>query len=122
MSCNNITQKVTKRESALALKVLQNLLKWGFKPVNVIPVGNGIVEETARKIRAAGLLPDEEINDSYIIAEAALANVNLLLSSDGHLKFIDHVKLKEILDGCDLADTVIFSPAKIVKDFYDSVH
>jgi len=109
-------------ESALALKVLQNLLKWGFKPINVIPVGNGIVEETARKIRAAGLLPDEEINDSYIIAEAALANVNLLLSSDGHLKFIDHAKLKEILDGCDLADTIIFSPSKIVKDFYDSVH
>ena len=114
--------KGEKRESALALKVLQNLLKWGFKPVNVIPVGNGIVEETARKIRAAGLLPDEEINDSYIIAEAALANVNLLLSSDGHLKFIDQAKLKEILEGCDLADTVIFSPAKIVRDFYDSVH
>jgi predicted nucleic acid-binding protein len=110
------------RESTLAFKALRNLLNWGFQPVNVIPVGNGIVEETARKIRAAGLLPDEEINDSYIIAEAALANVQILLSSDHHLKGINHSKLKEILDRCDLTGTVIFSPWKIVRDFYDSVH
>ena len=110
------------KESALALKALKNLLKWGFKPISVVPVGNGIVEETARKIRGAGLIPDEEINDSYIIAEAALANVNILLSSDDHLKNINQAKLKEILDGCDLAGTIIFSPWKIVKDFYNSVH
>jgi predicted nucleic acid-binding protein len=110
------------QESALALKALRNILNWGFKPINVIPVGNGIVEETARKIRVARLLPEEEINDSYIIAEAALANVEILLSSDEHLKGIDQAKLKRILDDCDLTGTVIFSPWKIVKQFYNSVH
>jgi hypothetical protein len=90
--------------------------------MNCVPVGHGIVEETARKIRAAGLIPDEEIHDSFIIAESALANVTLLLSSDGHLKDINQSALCEVLDGCDVGKLIIFSPAKIVKDFFNSVH
>jgi predicted nucleic acid-binding protein len=112
-----------RRPKILASKALQSILKpWGFRPVNCVPVGHGIVEETARKIRAAGLLPEEEINDSFIIAESALAHVTLLISSDSHLKNIDHRKLKAILDRCDLTDTVITSPWKIVHDFFASVH
>src|SRR5438445_2679189 len=83
----------------LAAKALQSILKpWGFQPVNYVPVGHGIVEETARKIRAAGLVPEEEVHDSFIIAEAALTNVTILLSSDGHLKNIDHAALNRVLD------------------------
>jgi hypothetical protein len=87
-----------------------------------VPVGNGIVEETARKIRAARLLPDEEINDSFVIAESALANVTILVSSDGHLKNIDHRALKAILNDCDLTETIIVSPWKIVHSFFRSAH
>ena len=29
------------RESALALRTLANLIRWGFKPINVIPVEMG---------------------------------------------------------------------------------
>jgi predicted nucleic acid-binding protein len=108
------------QEGRLALKALGNILGWGFKPISVVPVGNGIVEETARKIRSAGLLPDEEINDSYIIAEAALANVEILISSDCHLKDIDHTALKQLLDGCDLANTTIVPPWAFAKAFGDS--
>jgi predicted nucleic acid-binding protein len=111
----------SEKESAL-IALLNIRSKWGFHPVNCVPVGHGIVEETARKIRAAGLIPDEEIHDSFIIAESALANVTLLLSSDGHLKDINQSALCEVLDGCDLGRLIIFSPAKIVKDFFDSVH
>ena len=108
---------------ALATEALKSIVHvWGFKPINYVPVGHGIVEQTALKIRDAGLLPEEEINDSFIIAEAALANVTLLLSSDSHLKDIDQPALKEILDDCEVGVPVIFSPWKIVKDFYDSVH
>lgn len=107
----------------LAMKALQSIRNpWGFEPINCVPVGHGIVAETARKIRAGGLLPDEEINDSLIIAEAALANVTILLSSDEHLKGIDQSALKGILDECDLAGTIIVSPWKIVNKFFNSVH
>jgi rRNA-processing protein FCF1 len=113
----------TKAEKEAALKALRNIRReWGFHPMNCVPVGHGIVEETARKIRAAGLIPDEEIHDSFVIAESALANVTLLLSSDGHLKDVNQSALCEVLEGCDVGKLIIFSPAKIVKDFFNSVH
>ena len=105
------------QEGRLALKALKTILVWGFKPISVVPVGNGIVEETARKIRSAGLLPDEEINDSFIIAEAALANVGILISSDSHLKDINHKELRELLGSCDLANTTIVPPWAFAKLF-----
>ena len=91
---------------------------WGFQPINFIPVGHGIVEETARKIRAAGLIPGEEINDSFVVAEAALVNTTILLSSDAHLREIDHKKLKEILEACEVSPLIICSPWKIVNQFF----
>lgn len=110
-------------EKTLALKALQSIRQpWGFIPINCVPVGHGIVEETARKIRASGLIPDEEVNDSFVIAEAALANATILLSNDGHLKNINQGALKTILEKCDISPLIIFSPWKIVRDFYDSVH
>jgi rRNA-processing protein FCF1 len=110
-------------EKESAFNALQKIRReWGFNPINCVPVGHGIVEETARKIRAAGLIPDEEIHDSFIIAESALAHVTLLLSSDGHLKDIDQAALGELLVQCDVEKLIIFSPAKIVKDFFNSVH
>jgi rRNA-processing protein FCF1 len=117
------TDGETTAEQESALKALRSIrAEWGFHPMNCVPVGHGIVEETARKIRAAGLIPEEEIHDSFVIAESALANVTLLLSSDGHLKDINQSALGEILDGCDVGKLIIFSPAKIVRDFFNSVH
>jgi rRNA-processing protein FCF1 len=113
----------TKEEKESAFKALRSIRgKWGFHPMNCVPVGHGIIEETARKIRAAGLIPDEEIHDSFVIAESALANVTLLLSSDGHMRDIDQSALGELLERCDVGKLIIFSPAKIVRDFFNSVH
>jgi hypothetical protein len=117
------TEGETARAKNLAAKALQNMRQpWGFQPMNYVPVGHGIVEETVRKIRSAGLLPEEEVHDSFIIAEAALANIAILLSSDRHLTDIEPIALKRILDACDLAGTVIVSPRKIVNSFFGRVH
>jgi rRNA-processing protein FCF1 len=113
----NNHSKSSGQGGTLALIALKNILPWGFKPISVVPVGNGIVEETARKIRLAGLLPDEEINDSYIIAEASLANVSILISSDSHLKDINHAELKKLLEECDLTNTTIVPPWAFTKAF-----
>jgi len=110
-------------EKESALTALRKIPKeWGFKPVNYVPVGHGIIEQTAQRIRAAGLVPDGEIHDSLIIAESALANVTLLLSSDGHMKDINQPLLGELLEQCHVGKLLIFSPAKIVKDFFNSAH
>lgn len=109
----------TAKARDLALKALRSLLHpWNFQPVNCVPVGHGIVEETARKIRAKGLVPEEEVNDSLIVAEAALVKITVLLSSDSHLKDIEQSELKAVLERCDLPTPLIFSPKKIVTDFF----
>src|SRR6266566_7772710 len=75
----DITKNGDAEDRRLALTALKSIRDpWQFQPVNYIPVGHGIVQETARKIRAAGLIPDDEINDSFVIAEAALGNATLL--------------------------------------------
>ena len=113
----------TIKAKGLAYTALQKLKSaWGLNPIDCVPVGHGIVEETARKIRAQGLLPEEEINDSLIIAESALANATLLVSNDRHMRDIDQSKLRKILVECDLSPLIIFSPWKIVKDHFKAQH
>jgi predicted nucleic acid-binding protein len=104
---------------ALALKALKNfVVKWKFELVDFIPVGHGIIEQTARQIRAAGLLPTEEVHDSFIVAEAALAGCAILLSSDVHICQIDQNKLSLVLDARHVNKVIVTSPVKIVKGFF----
>lgn len=91
---------------------------WGFRPVNCVPVGHGIVERIAQTIRDKDLIPAEEINDSYIVAEAGLLGVSILLSSDAHLKDIPHAELRLVLDAADVRTPLIASPWKIVHQFF----
>jgi len=107
------------KEQAIAAKALSNILApWGFVPVNFIPVGHGIVEQIGRKIRSRGLIPDEEIHDSFIVAEAALYGATMLVSSDGHIRDIDQKILKIELDASDVHCPLIASPWKIVNTFF----
>jgi len=67
------------------------------------------------------MLPDEEVNDGFIIAEAALLGCDLLLSSDRHL--IDagtHPKFRSFLEdsGVDGDQLVIGSPRTIARKFF----
>lgn len=100
---------------------LSCMVGWGYKPINVIPVGKGIAERVSFKLRSGGLLPDEEENDGLIIAEAALLGCGLLLSSDRHLVEAGahpsfHTILKERhVDGEKL---IIGSPRVIVSRFF----
>jgi rRNA-processing protein FCF1 len=105
-------------EGKLATKAILNVLPWGFQPMHCVPVGNGIVEEIGRKLRRAGLIPAEEIHDSCIVAEAALADATILISSDRHVRDLDATQLKIELDRCDVGCPLIASPRKIVTDFF----
>lgn len=97
----------------LAYKAATSLRDWGFTPLNCLPVGHGITEQIARKLRYRGLIPHEEENDSLMVAEAALAGVTLLLSSDWHVKDIDPTSLKLLLDECDVSTPLLASPHRV---------
>jgi hypothetical protein len=104
---------------SLANVSLSSILEpWGFLPVNCVPVGHGIVERIGRKIRAKGLIPEQEIHDSFVIAEAALYGVTILISSDGPIKDIDQQMLKIELASSDVECPLIASPWKIVNQFF----
>lgn len=103
--------------ATLALKSVR--FPWGFQPGNFVAVGHGIVDRVAQKIRAEEFVPDEEVNDSLIIAESALFGVKMLVTSDSHLRNIDHGKLKLALVDSDVDAPIIISPREIMKKFGD---
>lgn len=105
------------RESARTA-LANTLHPWAFQPVNCVPVGHGIVERIAQTVRDKGLIPEGEINDSYIVAEAGLLGVSILLSSDAHLKDLPHAELRLVMDAADVRTPLIASPWKIVHQFF----
>lgn len=108
----------TASERKLATTALQRLVRdWGFRPLDFIPVGHGIVEAVARKLRGEHLIPEHEANDSFILAEAALANCSILISSDEHLRSADPTRLSLALKSCDVNAVLVRTPREIVRQF-----
>lgn len=106
-------------EQRLARIALTNLrTKWKFRPMDLEPVGHGIVERIAANIRERGYLPAEEINDSFILAEAALLGCVLLVTADNHLLDVPPGPLRLLLNAHDVAAPLIVSPRKIARDFF----
>jgi predicted nucleic acid-binding protein len=105
-----------------AVKALGSLREWGFEPLNVVPVGNGIVEQISLRLRMAGILPEEEENDASIVAEAALIGCQILLSSDSHLvEAQDEPDFREILTDFDVEGGIVIArPRTIVQKFFRS--
>ena len=103
----------------LARRVLASLVDpWGFRMLSFIPVRRGIVAEIASRLRRQGLIPESEMNDSLIVAEAALTGATLLVSSDAHIKDLDYTRLKLVLDSADCDTPLVASPYKIVTQFF----
>jgi len=87
-------------------------------PANLIAVRHGIAERIAERVRERGLIPDEEINDSLLLAESALLGCSMLLTSDEHLRGIDFERLTLELQTFDAAAPVIATPREIVRKFF----
>src|SRR6266508_4391643 len=47
----------TEEDASLAFTALQSLTRWGFEPVNFLPVEFGITERIAARLRQGRLLP-----------------------------------------------------------------
>jgi len=101
-----------------ALKALKLIRSEAMlKPINLVPVGHGIVEINAWKIRESKLIHEEERNDSLILAEAGLLECSVLLTSDSDLTGIDPRDLRELMKGFDGSVPIIKSPHQIIKQF-----
>ena len=107
---------VVRQSARLALKQLRGARR--FRPILELPFAPQQADELARRLRSGGLLPADEVHDSRILAETALLNCGILLSSDEHLRGIDHQQLTWILNPYDLAPPIIATPVEIVRKFF----
>jgi predicted nucleic acid-binding protein len=89
-----------------------------FRPILELPFAPERVEELATVFRRRTLLPIEEIHDALILAEAILLDCDILLTSDEHLRSIDHQQLTWVLNQRDLTAPVIATPREIVRKFF----
>jgi predicted nucleic acid-binding protein len=108
-------EKKVRADAGTALHSLAS--KWKIQPVNLVPVGHGIVAAIGSKVRADNLLPDEEEHDALILAESALLDCSILLTSDAHMRGIDFDRLKLLLQGFHVAAPIIATPREIVRKF-----
>ncbi len=119
LELNKMTKSGTAAEMTMAATVLRGIIQpWGFTPVNSVPACHGIVRQIGGKLRARGIIPEEEIHDSFIVAEAALCGAAILISNDSHIKDIDREMLKIELDASDVSCPLIASPWTIVNNFF----
>ncbi len=107
----------TGRKSESARKAIGLSQAWRIVPVNLLPVRHGIAERIAHRIRERHLIPDQEVNDSLIVAESALLGCSILLTSDEHLRGIDFERLTLELQTFDLVAPVIATHREIVVKF-----
>jgi hypothetical protein len=110
-------------KSRLAQIALENVIAWGIQPADMLAIGHGICDTIGLKLRLAGYLPEHEVNDGLIIAEAAMWGSAMLLSSDLHLLEAGRDperKLWRVLDECHAASTrmVIAKPREIARKFF----
>ena len=105
-------------ERELALKTIGQLRIWGFRPVSYVPVDHETLKQLASHLRSEELLPPEEVNDSFILAEAGFLPATMLLTSDSHLLDLNRDRLKIEMDAFDAETPIIVSPRKIVADFF----
>jgi len=89
-------------ETPRAFKALQQLRSWNLSPFDLKSVGHGITEQFAGQLLRVGLLPEGEFNDGLILAETALANIPVLVTSDADLLDIEASRLAIQFEAADL--------------------
>lgn len=116
---SKLTDDSDPRVGPTAAKALQGLrIRWQFQPTDFNAVEEAVAANAVRRLRDSGIVPYEERNDAFIIAEAAVQNCILLVSRDSHLLAVDPERLTWLLRELDLPTPVIASPENLIKKFY----
>jgi predicted nucleic acid-binding protein len=92
--------------------------RWHFQPTDFNAVEEAVTANAVRRLRDSGIVPYEERNDAFIIAEAAVQSCILLVSRDSHLLDVDPERLAWLFRELDLPVPVIASPEKLIAKFY----
>ncbi len=105
-----------RKSARLAMQLLRE--KDRFRPMLKIRFAEEQVAGLAEEFRRRRLLPESEVHDSLILAEVVLLDCTMLLTSDEHLRAIDHQQLTWLLHDHDLTPPVIATPRDIARKFF----
>ncbi len=105
----------TPRKRQLARIALSKLRVWGVRTFDLSPIQQAIAERFALKLAERRLLPTEEFNDAVILAESSLAEIPLLVTSDGHLLDIDEDALLLAFNEADLFPVRPVHPKRLLR-------
>jgi predicted nucleic acid-binding protein len=97
-----------------ARRAFQQAQSLNIRPVDLPGFQNDTARRIGRRLRGLGLLPEEEVNDALILAEAALLKCAILLTSDAHLRGLDFTRVAFELQACDTAAPIIATAREIV--------
>src|SRR6266700_22903 len=102
-------------EQRLASLSLGQIASWDIQVFPLTGVQLDIAWRFAGAVVARGLLPENEINDSRILAETTVAAIPLLVSSDRHLLDVDPDVLHAACAEADLPLSFISSPRRLLR-------
>lgn len=102
-------------QKTFANLALQKLLGWNCQPFSLTDTRLAIAEQFRRRLSELKLIPDEEWDDGLILAEASLADVPILVTSDAHLLDIDEDALLIAFNEADLLPVRPAHPRRLVK-------
>lgn len=102
-------------DRALAHQAVVNILGWGLVPIDLADTAQAVAAQFARRLLHRRLLPEAEYNDALILAEASLAGIPLLTSSDHHLLDIDEAALLIEFNETDLLPVRVMHPKRLLK-------
>ena len=108
----------TAAKRTAARQFLRQHSAWHFQLARFVPVGHAQAVRVGDRLRACGLIPEDEVNDSLVLAEAALLGCRMLLTADEHLRGIDFERLAFELQSFDLTPPVMATPREVVRKFF----
>ena len=108
----------TAAKRTAARQFLRQHSAWHFQLAPFVPVGHAQAVRVGDRLRACGLIPEDEVNDSLVLAEAALLGCRMLLTDDEHLRGIDFERLAFELQSFDRTPPVIATPREVVRKFF----
>ena len=102
-------------ERRLASLALDGIASWDIQVFPLTGVQLAIAWRFAAAVIVRGLLPETEVNDARILAEASVAGIPVLVSSDRHLLDVDHDALRVACAEADLPPALPASPRRLLR-------
>ncbi len=99
----------------IANLALERIGVWKCQPFTLLPTQLSIAVRFAARLIEASLVPESEQNDGKILAQASLARIPLLVTSDRHLLDLDEDALLLAFNDADLPPVHPSHPKKLLK-------